>query len=353
MNKRTSRLRAALAREKLGALLVSGPANIRYLCGYTGSNGLMLVTKKKSIFYTDFRYQEQIRTEVTGCRKRVLKRDLYSAFPLEDARGVRHLGVESGQLTLARYRLLKRGLKGIKLVPSHDIVMELRRTKEPDEVERIAAAQALTDAAFARVLKLVKPGVTENDLALEIDFHFRRAGGEHAFESIVASGPNAAKPHAGHSARKLKSGDAVTFDIGCRLDGYCSDMTRTVFVGRAASEMHRVYEIVLQAQSRALDMMKAGVLARDADAAARGYIADAGYGKYFGHGLGHGVGMEVHERPGLAAPSKDVLAPGDIVTVEPGIYLPGVGGVRIEDMVLVTRTGLRNLTHSPKHIIEL
>jgi len=353
MSRRTARLRAALATERLDGLLVSGPANIRYLCGYTGSNGLMLVTRHNAFFYTDFRYQEQIRTEVKGCRKRVLKRDLYTSFPVADAAGLKRVGVEEALVTLARFRSLRRQFKRTKLVPAHDVVMELRRTKEPAEVDSIARAQAVTDGVFARVLPMVKPGVREQDLALEIDFQFRKAGGENAFGSIVASGPNAAKPHAGYSSRRLKRGDSLTFDIGCMLNGYCSDMTRTVFVGRGPAELRRVYEVVLEAQMRALDKVEPGVLASKVDAAARDHITKAGFGKCFGHGLGHGVGLEVHERPTLAATSKDVLSPDDVTTVEPGIYLPGVGGVRIEDMVVVTKSGCRNLTRSPKDLLEL
>jgi len=198
----------------------------------------------------------------------------------------------------------------------------------------------------------VKPGVTEKALAFAIESEFRAAG-EVAFDSIVASGPNAAKPHAGYSDRKLRKGDVLTFDIGCKLDGYCSDMTRTVFVGKATPELRKVYEIVLEAQERALATIKPGVTCKAADSAARDYITEQGYGMQFGHGLGHGVGLEVHEMPGLAATVKETLEPGDLVTVEPGIYLPGLGGVRIEDMVLVTKTGYRNLTRSPKRLIEL
>ncbi len=341
-----------MRREKLDGFLVASLPNVRYLCGYTGSNGLMLVTRRDCWFYTDFRYAEQIRTEVKGCRKRVLVRDLVSNPPLEWGRTYRRLGVEENHVTLARARQFRKRFRKARLVPTRDLVLELRRTKEQAEVELIAGAQRITDRVFGKVLKLVKPGVRERDLALEIESQFRRHG-EVAFDSIVASGPNAAKPHAGFSDRRLRRGDAITFDIGCRVAGYCSDMTRTVFVGRAPAELRKVYAIVHEAQRRALATIKPGTAAKVVDAAAREYITEQGYGKQFGHGLGHGVGLEVHELPGLAAPSRDTLAPGDVVTVEPGIYLPGIGGVRIEDMVHVTRTGYTNLTRSPKRIFEL
>jgi Xaa-Pro aminopeptidase len=326
--------------------------NVRYLCGYTGSNGLMLVARGDCWFYTDFRYAEQIKTEVKGCRKRVLVRDLVSHPPPEWGRAYRRLGVEESHITLIRFKQFRKRFAKAGLVPTKDLVLELRRTKETAEVEAIAEAQSITDRVFGDVLKMVKPGVLERDLALEIEFQFRKHG-EVAFDSIVASGENAAKPHAGFSDRKLRKGDALTFDIGCRLHGYCSDMTRTVFVGKAPAELRKVYEIVLEAQRRALETIKPGIAAKAADAAARDYITEKGYGKQFGHSLGHGVGIEVHEMPTLATSSKETLAPGDVVTVEPGIYLPGVGGVRIEDMVHVTKTGYVNLTRSPKRLIEL
>ena len=352
MSKRIERLRGLLRREKLDGFVVVNLPNIRYLCGYTGSNGLMLVTRHDCWFYTDFRYKEQIKTEVKGCRKRVLTRDLVSHPPPEWRKTYRRLGVEQDHVTLARFAQFRKRFPLSRLVKTRDLVLELRRTKEPVEVKTIAAAQAVTDRMFGKVLKMVKPGVTEKTLALAIESEFRAAG-EVAFDSIVASGPNAAKPHAGYSDRKLRKGDVLTFDIGCRLGGYNSDMTRTVFVGKASPRLRRVYETVLEAQKRALAVIKPGVTGKAADAAARDYITEQGYGKQFGHSLGHGVGLDVHEMPTLAATSKETLAPGDLVTVEPGIYLPGVGGVRIEDMVLVTKTGYRNLTRSPKRLIEL
>ncbi|MEO0085511.1 MAG: Xaa-Pro peptidase family protein [candidate division WOR-3 bacterium] len=349
---RLASLRRLLLREKLDGFLVSGGSNLRWLCGYTGSNGMMLVTLKDACFYTDFRYKEQIRTEVKGCRKRVLERDLYTAFPVEDCRRVRRLGFEPANLSVARFTAVRRQLKKTKLVASRDLILELRRAKEAAEVAKIQAAQNVVDRTFKAILDLIKPGVTERDLALEIEFRFR-ARGDVAFPSIVASGPNSAKPHAGASSRRLRRGDAITFDIGCRLDGYCSDMTRTVFLGRPDPELREIYFTVLEAQQQALAVIKPGVPCKFVDLAARDYLTGLGYGHYFGHSLGHGVGLDVHEQPMLAHTSPQILEPGDITTVEPGVYVPGLGGVRIEDMVLVTRTGCRNLTASPKKLTIL
>lgn len=352
MNRRIVQLRKAMATEKLDGFLVTNLLNVRYLTGYTGSNGAVLVSHKGAWFYTDFRYKEQIKTEVKGCRKRVLARNLYAGLPVDDLKGVGRLGVEQDHMTIGQLRLLKKQMKRTRLVPVNDLVQQLRRNKEPVEVEVIARAQDFTDRTFRDILPMLRPGANERDIALEIESRFRRRG-EVAFDSIIASGPNGAKPHAGAGDRKLKKGDAVTLDIGCRIDGYCSDMTRTVFIGRAPAEMREVYEIVLEAQRRGLEAVRPGARAAAVDAAARDHIAGHGFSRQFGHSLGHGVGLAVHERPVLAGQSRDTLAPGDVVTVEPGIYIPGRGGVRIEDMVLVTRTGLRNFTRSPKELIEL
>ncbi|MEO0079341.1 MAG: Xaa-Pro peptidase family protein [candidate division WOR-3 bacterium] len=352
MTSRIVRLQKLLAQERLDGLVVSGLSNIRYLCGFTGSNGMMVITRNRAWFYSDFRYKEQMKSEVHGCRKRMLKRDLYLEFPVKDIKGVRRLGLESSNLTLERYQSLRRQLRGVRLVPVRDLVLELRRTKEPAEVQLIKRAQRWTDRVFQRLLELVKPGVSEHDLALEIEFEFRRLA-EPAFPPIVASGPNAAKPHARFSRRKLRRGDVLTVDFGCRVAGYCSDMTRTIFLGRANPKLREVYEHVLEAQKRALASIRPGVACAQIDAVARNYLASVGLGKFFGHSLGHGVGIDVHELPRLAKNSSDFLKPGDVVTVEPGVYLPGLGGVRIEDMVLVTETGCENLTHSPKQLLEV
>lgn len=352
MATRIQRLRELLARENLPSLLVSSPPNVRYLCGFSGSNGILLVTRKSAWFFTDFRYQEQMKYQVHGCRKQMLKRDLFTDFPQEYIRGADRLGFEESHITVARYKMLKRRLKRVRLVGTKDLVIGLRRTKDKGEAALIRRAQRITEEAFRWALENARPGVRERDLAAGIENLFRQQG-ECAFPSIVASGPNAALPHAKPSDRQLRKGDVITFDIGCKYEGYCSDMTRTVFLGRPDPDLAQVYSIVLEAQRRALAAVRPTAMCADVDAAARNYIKDMGYGKYFGHGVGHGVGLEVHEQPGLSFAARDALAPGDIVTVEPGIYLPGLGGVRIEDMVLVTKTGHENLTRSPKKLIVL
>lgn len=349
---RLARLRRLLNRERIGGLLVCDPANLRYLSGFTGSNGVMVVTRRRAMFYTDFRYEEQVRTQVKGCRVQILERDLYSSIPAGAVKGTSRLGIEADNLTLHRYRLLRRHLKGTRLVPVCNLVSELRRTKEPAELRQIARAQQLTDRVFRQVLGMVEPGITERDIALEIEWQFRQKG-ELAFPLIIASGPNSAKPHAGVSDRRLRKGDAITFDIGCRINGYCSDMTRTVFLGMPPDEMREAYAAVLEAQRRALAAVAPGVPCRKVDAAARDYLIELGYGHYFRHSTGHGVGIDVHEQPAVARFSRDRLRPGDVVTIEPGVYIPGLGGIRIEDMVAVTPRGCQNLTKSPKQMMIL
>lgn len=352
MKKRVAALRRLLARNGLDGLVVTDLANVRWLSGFSGSNGLVLVTRRATWFCTDFRYEEQSRLEVRDLRVAVLRRGLIEELPLAPLSGLGRVGVEKHHLSLATFAALRRRVRptGVRLVPARNFALDLRRAKDEDEVRLIRTAQRHTDRVFREILPLVRPGVRESELGAEITARFSRVG-ENAFRPIVASGPNGAKPHAGVSNRRLRPGDAVTFDIGCRYRGYCSDMTRTVFLAHPVNYLHEVYHIVLEAQRRALALVRPGVACAELDRAARQYITDAGYGPQFGHGLGHGVGLEVHERPNAHPRSDDTLAPGDVITIEPGIYLPGLGGVRIEDMVLVTKTGCRNLTHSPKQLL--
>lgn len=336
----------------LDGFLVTNLANIRYLCGYTGDNGLLLLTEHGSYFYTDFRYQEQAREEIVAARTIIRKRDLIAEFPVEQTKGISRLGFEKSALTFGAFQQLKRQLKGVRLVPCDDLTLELRAVKEPAELANIAQAAATADQVLKEVLTLVKPGVRERELAAEIDFRLKRAGGI-GFDTIVASGPRGALPHAQPTDKKLKSGDAIIFDLGARHNGYCSDMTRTVFLGRADRKGREIYRIVLDAQARALDGLRAGRTGAEVDALARDYIAARGYGAEFGHGLGHGVGLVVHEQPGLHSRNEQPLPVNAVVTVEPGIYLPGWGGVRIEDLVVVTRTGCRTLSGTSKELQEL
>ena len=352
MRKRLNLLYQKAREAGVDAFLVTNLPNIRYLCGYSGSNGVLLVTRGGSYFYTDFRYQQQVRDEVRGARAVIRERDLIASFPTEHTRGIRRLGFEKSFVSFGNYKTLQKQLKHTRLVPCANLTSGLRSVKDSGELELIARAAGIADKVLKQVLALVKPGVTEKDLAAEIDYRFLQHAGI-AFDTIVASGPRGALPHAQPGMRKLKKGDAIVFDIGARFQGYCSDMTRTVFLGRADRKAREIYEIVLDAQLQALGSVRAGAKCADVDAVARTYIREKGYGREFGHGLGHGVGLEVHEAPGLSARSVDTLAANQIVTVEPGIYLPGWGGVRIEDLVAVTPRGCRILSSFPKRLLEL
>jgi len=352
MRKRLLKLYAKARESGVDGFLVTNLPNIRYLCGYSGSNGILLVTRHGSYLYTDFRYQEQVREEVRGARAVIRDRDLFASFPVEHTKGIRRLGFEQAFLSFGNFRTLQKQLPRTRLKPCANLTSGLRSVKDEAELALIARAAANADRVFKQVLPLIKPGVCERDLAAEIDYRLLRHGGI-AFDTIVASGPRGALPHAQPTSRKLKKGDAVVFDLGARFEGYCSDMTRTVFVGRADRKAREIYEIVLDAQLQALGGVRAGAKCAAVDALARSYIREKGYGKEFGHGLGHGVGLEVHEAPGLGARAADSLVKRQVVTVEPGIYLPGWGGVRIEDLVAVTLRGCRILSSFPKRLLEL
>ncbi|MCS7258154.1 MAG: Xaa-Pro peptidase family protein [candidate division WOR-3 bacterium] len=354
MNLRLGRIKSRLKTNSLDALLVTSGYNLTYLCGYTGSNGMLLVFKEgRSIFYTDFRYEEQIKTELKGCGYKILNRNLIDNFPVEDLKRITSLGFEANHLTYRNFLSLKKQLKSkIKLIPQENFVEQHRMIKDQIELRTIREAVTYTDKVFMEVLKLIKPGISERDLSSEINYRFTKLG-DLSFPTIVAFGENSSKPHATPTMRKLKKNDVILFDLGLRYQNYCADMTRTVYFGRAPKKFKEIYQIVLDAQLKAIDFIKDGVLAKDVDFCAREVIKNAGFGKFFGHGLGHGVGLAVHELPTVSAQSKDVLKINMVVTVEPGIYLPEEFGIRIEDIVVVNKTGCEVYTKTSKELIEL
>ncbi len=340
MSARADRLAQKLAGAEVDAVLITELINVRYLTGYTGSNGLALIAPNTRAFVTDFRYVEQAAEEVEPDFDRLnASVDLLDA--IKDAlpgSGELRLGFESAHVSVREHERL-RGLlpERVELVGVHGLVEGLRAVKEPDEVAAIAAATALADSAFEALIAGGLVGRTEHELALELEFDMRRRGAEQpSFPPIVAGGPHGALPHASPRAVEVRPGDLVVIDWGAQLDGYCSDCTRTVAAGEPSDHAREIYQLVLDAQLAGLDAVKPGADGRDVDSVARDRIEAAGHGAHFGHGLGHGVGLEVHEAPRLAQRSDSVLAPGNVVTVEPGVYLPGELGVRIEDLVLVT-----------------
>ena len=337
----------------MDAFLVTRLPNVRYLTGFTGSNGQLLLTADNAVFLTDGRYGEQSRREVPDVRRVVYAGEFLRAFTDACAEvGVNRVAFEAAGITHKTYQDLSG--TGRELVPTDQEIERLRWVKDAEEIARLDQAQSLADDAFDLISHKLLEGISERDAALELDMSLRRAGAENvAFETIMAFGESAAEPHHHPTARPLQRGDIVKMDFGCVVDGYHSDMTRTVSFGDPPAKLHEVYDVVKAAQQAGIDAVKAGVSGAVADEAARSVIRDAGYGESYTHSLGHGVGLEIHEGPTLRAGGKDIVPEGAVVTVEPGIYLEGVGGVRIEDMVEVQSDGCRVIPRTPKDLIVL
>ena len=355
MSSRADRLVGLLTDTDTGVdvLLVTGPFNVRYLTGYTGSNGIAMVGPDTRVFVTDFRYVEQAAEEVDpSFERRRSSQDLLESVGDVLGPGELRLGFEAVHMSVrAHDRLRERLPDRIELVGVEGLVERLRAVKEPEEVAAIAAAAALADEAFAELIAGGLTGHTERELALRLEIEMRRRGASGpSFDPIVAGGPHGALPHGRPRDEPVCTGELVVVDWGARLDGYCSDCTRTIATGAIDSEAAEIYQLVLDAQLAAVEDVKQGAVGRDVDAVARAAITSAGHGEHFGHGLGHGVGLEVHEAPRLAQPSEAVLAAGNAVTVEPGVYIPGRFGVRIEDLVIVTEDGCDILTSISKDL---
>jgi Xaa-Pro aminopeptidase len=342
---------AAVRRELAGlgaeALLVTDMVNVRYLSGFTGSEAVLLVTRRGQSLLVDSRYTTQAAGQAPGY---AVVQTARRPEELRDAAArlkVRRLAFEAEGISHARFLELKRAMKGVALVRMNDVIGRLRARKTAAEVRRIQRAADIARRAFGEVWPRVRPGMRETELAAALEARMRELGSEKAaFDTIVASGPRGALPHGVATGRKMRAGELVTVDFGAIFEGYQSDQTITFALGRPSAKLARIYATVREAHDRALARVRPGEVAREVDRAAREHIAAAGFGDYFGHGLGHGVGLETHEAPMLNARGKAVLAEGNVVTIEPGIYIPGLGGVRIEDMALVTRTGARVLTRS-------
>jgi len=353
---RLEKVRAAMAEAQLDALLVGRPENRAYLSGFTGSAGLLLITQQDAYLITDFRYVEQASVEAPAfkvCRSDTTPAELVGKL-CQDA-GVRRLGFEGDFVTVDDFQTYRKALPDQELLSATGLVEKLRMIKDAEEQALMRRAAAITDEAFRHILGFIRPGVTERDVAMELEFTIRRLGAQGlAFETIVASGPRSSLPHGQPTDRVIEEGDLVTLDFGARYQDYCSDMTRTVMVGEPSAKQREIYEIVLEAQQRGVAACRPGITGKELDEVCRSYIREKGYGGHFGHGTGHGVGRFIHEGPRVSTRGEqDVLQPGMVVTIEPGIYLPGWGGVRIEDMVLVTETGCEVLSRSPKELIIL
>lgn len=352
--KRAERLVRHLSEIEVQRFIVTNISSIRYLSGFAGSTAGMILGEGMSVLITDFRYKEQAQKEVEeGIEVRVDTRDVLTVIceMLDGYEG--KVGFESAHLSYQSYSKIRDKVKG-DLVGIEDAVERFRRVKDQTEIERIEKAVRIADEVFEDIIAELCAGTTEVEIAGRLDYMLRMKSGEvPAFDTIVACGEHASLPHARPGFRRIANGDMVKMDFGAIWEGYRSDLTRTVVVGKASEKVKEIYQIVLEANSVAIDGVRPGISAGEVDRLARSVIEKAGYGDNFGHSLGHGVGLDVHELPRLSSRNSQCLEPGNVVTIEPGIYIPGWGGVRIEDMVVVTENGCRVLTSAPKNLIEV
>jgi Xaa-Pro aminopeptidase len=354
---RIPRVRERFESAGIDGLLVTRLPNVRYLTGFTGSAGMLLITGSEAVFVTDGRYKDQSAEQIaeTGAPARVgigTTQTKQSEILREAATGVNRLGLEAYGVTWAQQRQFGDWFPGAEMLATEHLVEDFREVKDPGEIARVRAACAIADDALADTLPFLQDAPTERDFALRLEFAMRERGASGvSFDAIVASGPNGAKPHARPSDRTITPHELVVIDFGCIVDGYCSDMTRTVSVGDPGPEARHLWDTVLLSQQAGRAAVAVGVECSAVDRACREIIDDAGWGDAFVHGTGHGVGLEIHEDPRVAATSSGTLTSGHVVTVEPGVYLPGVGGVRIEDTVVVTADGHVALTEFPKDLV--
>ncbi|RGX56454.1 aminopeptidase P family protein [Anaerotruncus sp. AF02-27] len=343
--------------EEFDAVLITSDVDRLYFTGMQSSAGTLLVTREAAYLVIDFRYVEKARQVVKGCEVILQERLYEQLLELCKKHNVKSLGIESEYLTVSDYLGYNEKLPDIGFVMNDSlsrIIRELRMTKSPEEIKHIRAAQAITDAAFSHICEYIQPGMTDRQIAGELlDFCYRNGSERPAFDFIVVSGAHSSMPHGVPTGKVVEPGDFITMDFGCVVNGYCSDMTRTVAVGQVSDEQRRIYEIVGAAQKAAMSAVKPGASCAAVDAAARDLIAGAGYGACFGHSTGHSLGLEIHEQPAFAPRSQAFCAPGMVITVEPGIYLEGRFGVRTENIVLVTEDGYMDLTASGSELVVL
>ncbi|MCI7812646.1 MAG: aminopeptidase P family protein [Lachnospiraceae bacterium] len=350
------KIAAVIGQKNVDAILVSDSYNIRHISQFRGE-GYLYLTKNRQVILTDSRYTTQAKGEAEEFEVFEINNDcsyekLLSNLMEED--GVEKVGFEDQHIGYAEYERWTRQIPGKTWIEMGESLNDLRMIKEQWELDCLEKAESIGDAAFSHILNVIKPGMTELAIAAELEYFMKQNGASGtSFDTIIASGLNSAMPHAIPSDKKIEEGDFVTMDFGCKYNGYCSDMTRTIVVGKASEKQREIYSIVLEAQLAALDALRPGLTGQEVDKVARDIIEKAGYGAYFGHGLGHSVGLFIHESPRLSPKGMTLMQENMIQTVEPGIYLPGFGGVRIEDMVVVTADGHKNFAHSKKELIEL
>lgn len=346
------RLRDTLKQREIDGLIVTNPFNRRYISGFTGTAGVVLITQDKQLFITDFRYMEQATAQAVGYDVIEHKQSLIKKIAeIIEALNINNVGFEEDDMTYQTYKTYADEI-GVDLIPTSGIIATIRMIKTEDELKIMEQAAAISDRAYEHILTFVKPGMTEIEVSNELEFFMRQQGAtSSSFDIIVASGKRSALPHGVATDKQIRTGELVTLDFGALYQGYCSDMTRTFAVGEISDELKNIYDTVLEAHLRGIKGTKPGMTGKEADALTRDYIKDQGYGEYFGHGTGHGLGMEVHEGPRLSPLGDIVLEENMVVTVEPGIYVPDVGGCRIEDDIVMTKDGNRSLNKAPKELI--
>ncbi|WP_348920738.1 M24 family metallopeptidase [Enterococcus rotai] len=351
---RVNKLRALMKKNDLSGILVTSPYNLRYLTNFTGTTGLAVITLDKAFFVTDFRYTEQAAAQAQGFEIIQNSGPIYDeVVAIAEKEQLDNIAFEETFVSFAEYSLLEE-ITPCDLIPVTGLIEELREVKDEEEIAIIEKACSIADLGFKHILTMIKPGMTEIEIANQLDFYMRSLGASGvSFETIVASGVRSAMPHGVASQKVIEKGDLITLDFGCYYEGYVSDMTRTFAIGEPDSKLKDIYQIVLEAQLKVLDEAKPGLTGIQLDAIARDHIASYGYGEAFGHSTGHGIGLEIHEGPNVSFRADQQFVPGNVITDEPGIYLAGLGGVRIEDDLLITEKGNRVLTHSPKELIIL
>ncbi|MCF6409097.1 M24 family metallopeptidase [Pseudalkalibacillus salsuginis] len=337
----------------IDGMVITSRSNRRYMTNFTGSAGIVIISEREAKLLTDSRYEEQAGEQAVNYEVVLYKRSVEELAEHVEKMGIKKLGIEKDYMTYGEY-LQYRDKINVELVPLSGVIERLREIKSEEEINTIREAAKITDKAFTHIVELIRPGLAEKQVANELEYIMRKEGATSSgSDTIVASGYRSALPHGVASEKTIEKGEMVTLDFGAYYNGYRSDMTRTVAVGDPGEKLREVYQIVLEALNRGLSGIKPGLSTKEVDALPRDFIKAKGYGEYFGHGAGHGIGLDIHENPFFSTTGNNVVQAGMVVTVEPGIYLPGIGGVRIEDDILITDNGIEVLTHSPKELLVL